>query len=55
MTHKIEWASEEFDDMLRKREYAYEVEKEKRIIDDMLARITTPEAERYLIGRITGH
>lgn len=59
MTNKtlkdVVWGSDEFYELLRKREYATKVEKEKRIINEMLSQITTTEASRYLIGKITGH
>jgi len=59
MTNKtlkdVVWGSDEFYELLRKREHVAKVEEEKRIVDEMLSQITTTEASRYLIGKITGH
>lgn len=51
----VVWGSVEYYDKIRKHEYAIKVEEEKRMIDEMLSQITTPEAGRYLMGVITGH
>lgn len=51
----VVWGSDEFYELLRKKEHTAKVAEEKRIINEMLLQITTTEAGRYLIGKITGH